>query len=171
MFLEFFYRHRFSRLQTKYTVKCLKYKFKYDDVKYIKLFKFIKSFVVQLTNFKLIRFSIGQLPLWAKKHISEDTSPPISLNKGVAQPKGRWAQRAERTVDVKSFYSDSVISFPNLNGKTMHILKYTVIINIKIVLERIADSGGSKDSSLDSGTDSRQYSEIKHKHSLLKQVG
>lgn len=63
------------------------------------------------------RFSIGQLPLWAKKHISEDTSPPVSLTKGVVAPKGRWAQRAERTVGVKSFYtSDSVIPFPGPLG-------------------------------------------------------
>ncbi|XP_017782013.1 PREDICTED: WD repeat-containing protein 62 isoform X2 [Nicrophorus vespilloides] len=63
------------------------------------------------------RFSIGQLPLWAKKHISVDSSPPVSLNKGgVAAPKGRWAQRAERNVGVKSIYTDSVIPFPSLQG-------------------------------------------------------
>lgn len=64
------------------------------------------------------RFSFGALPLWAKKHISDDTSPPASLQRGIAVPKGRWAQRAERTVGMKSVYTDSIISFPSLNGMT-----------------------------------------------------
>ncbi|KAI4454792.1 wd repeat domain 62 isoform g [Holotrichia oblita] len=97
------------------------------------------------------RFNIGQLPLWAKKHISEDTSPPVSLTKGVVAPKGRWAQRAERSVGVKSFYtSDSVIPFPGMQ-------------------ERRADSDGSKDSSLDSGTEIKQYSEMRREIIITRQ--
>ncbi|KRT85576.1 WD40 domain-containing protein, partial [Oryctes borbonicus] len=97
------------------------------------------------------RFSIGQLPLWAKKHISDDTSPPISLTKGVVAPKGRWAQRAERNVGVKSFYTtDSVIPFPGIQ-------------------DRRIDSDGSKDSSLDSGTEIKQYSELRREIIINRQ--
>lgn len=63
------------------------------------------------------RFSIGQLPLWAKKHISDDTSPPTSFTKGVAAPKGRWAQRAERNAAIKSIYTDPILPFRSLHGK------------------------------------------------------
>lgn len=77
------------------------------------------------------RFSIGQLPQWAKKKFTEDTSQPASFNKNVVAPKGRWAQRAEHT--EKSFYSQG------FQGRF--------------------DSDGSKDSSLDSGTDIKNYSE------------
>lgn len=54
------------------------------------------------------RFSVGQLPLWAKRQISDDTSPPVSFTKGVATPKGRWAQRVEKNASVKSIYSDPI---------------------------------------------------------------
>ncbi|XP_031332031.1 uncharacterized protein LOC116162536 isoform X2 [Photinus pyralis] len=67
-------------------------------------------------------FSVGALPLWAKKHISDDSTLPTSLMKGVAAPKGRWAQRAERSID------------------------------------RRGDS--DKDSSLDSGTETKQSLEL-----------
>lgn len=60
---------------------------------------------------------MGALPLWAKKHISDDTGPPVPFSKGVAAPKGRWAQRAERSVGMKSIYTDSIISFSSLHGK------------------------------------------------------
>lgn len=62
------------------------------------------------------RFSIGQLPLWAKKHISDETSPPASFTKGVAAPKGRWAQRAERNAGIKSIYPDPILPFRSLHG-------------------------------------------------------
>ncbi|XP_074041740.1 WD repeat domain 62 isoform X2 [Leptinotarsa decemlineata] len=86
------------------------------------------------------RFSIGQLPQWAKKQLTEDTSQPSSLNKGVAIPKGRWAQRAENAMGVKSFYSNSSYPFPPTD-------------------RRFDSDGGSKDSSLDSGTEIKNYSE------------
>ncbi|KAK5638850.1 hypothetical protein RI129_013145 [Pyrocoelia pectoralis] len=86
------------------------------------------------------RFNVGALPLWAKKHISEDSNPPTSLMKGVAAPKGRWAQRAERSIGMKSIYTDSIISFPSLH-------------------DRRGDSD-EKDSSLDSGTETRQSLEL-----------
>nr|XP_022905625.1 uncharacterized protein LOC111417532 isoform X2 [Onthophagus taurus] len=82
------------------------------------------------------RFSVGQLPQWARKRIPEVTSTPASPYK-VAPPKGRWAQRAEE--NILTFYSaNSVISFSSIG-------------------DRRVDSDGSKDSSLDSGTESRQY--------------
>ncbi|XP_031332032.1 mitogen-activated protein kinase-binding protein 1 isoform X3 [Photinus pyralis] len=84
-------------------------------------------------------FSVGALPLWAKKHISDDSTLPTSLMKGVAAPKGRWAQRAERSIGMKSIYTDSIISFPSLH-------------------DRRGDS--DKDSSLDSGTETKQSLEL-----------
>ncbi|KAG8229700.1 hypothetical protein J437_LFUL009825, partial [Ladona fulva] len=129
------------------------------------------------------RFSVGQLPLWAKKQIVDDVSPPTSLGsssgvggsgsggggsssvgtscssslRGVSAgvsgnssrqqvdfPKGRWAQRIDAAgITVKSVLeSDSVIPFP-LNQ------------------DKRADSDGSKDSSIDSGTEVRQYSSFR----------
>ncbi|KAJ8956105.1 hypothetical protein NQ318_016559 [Aromia moschata] len=97
------------------------------------------------------RFSIGQLPQWAKKQFTEDTSQPPSLTKGVAAPKGRWAQRAENAMGVKSFYSRDPFPFPTL--------------------ERRADSdGGSKDSSLDSGTEVKQYTETRRETMTVSKV-
>ena len=66
------------------------------------------------------RFSVGQLPLWAKKQIGENNSAKLSSSvsgKGsVDLPKGRWAQRMDTNasgITVKSFYQgDSVIPFP-----------------------------------------------------------
>ena len=66
------------------------------------------------------RFSVGQLPLWAKKQIGSEGNPakPGSNAKGgVDLPKGRWAQRMDTTnasgITVKSFYQgDSVKPFP-----------------------------------------------------------
>lgn len=60
------------------------------------------------------RFSIGQLPQWAKKQLTEETVHSPSLTKGVAAPKGRWAQRAENAMGVKSFYSSNPYPFPAL---------------------------------------------------------
>ena len=75
------------------------------------------------------RFSVGQLPHWAKKQISDNQPPkstqvgtgPISSNNakgGVDLPKGKWGQRMDTTnssgITVKSFYQgDSVIPFPS----------------------------------------------------------
>lgn len=69
------------------------------------------------------RFSVGQLPLWAKKQIGESNPPKSSSSAGnnfkggVDLPKGRWAQRMDTTnasgITVKSVYQgDSVIPFP-----------------------------------------------------------
>ncbi|XP_056630117.1 mitogen-activated protein kinase-binding protein 1 isoform X3 [Diorhabda sublineata] len=87
------------------------------------------------------RFSIGQLPQWAKKQLTEDNSQPSSLSKGVVVPKGRWAERAENAMGVKSFYSHQPYPFPPID-------------------RRFDSDGGSKDSSLDSGTEVK-YSELR----------
>ena len=69
------------------------------------------------------RFSVGQLPLWAKKQIGESnpaksaTTGGGSAGSGGGLPKGRWAQRMDTTnasgITVKSVYQgDSVIPFP-----------------------------------------------------------
>lgn len=63
------------------------------------------------------RFGFGELPLWAQKHILDDVSPPASFTKGVAAPKGRWAQRAERNASIKSIYPESTLPFWSLHGK------------------------------------------------------
>ncbi|XP_046630860.1 mitogen-activated protein kinase-binding protein 1-like isoform X5 [Daphnia pulicaria] len=89
------------------------------------------------------RFSVGQLPLWAKKQIGENNPPKPGSNStnkgGVDLPKGRWAQRMDTTnasgITVKSFYQgDSVIPFPPSQMEKGNL----------------ADSDGSKDSSLES---------------------
>lgn len=72
-------------------------------------------YLLQLFSF---RFSIGQLPKWAKKQFTEDTVQPPSLTKGVAAPKGRWAQRAETAMGVKSFYSNNSYQFPHIGEKS-----------------------------------------------------
>ncbi len=71
------------------------------------------------------RFSLGKLPVWAKKQIFEragsltpTSPPPASLQKGGPTdfPKGRWGQRVGgggQSMTVKSHYdSDSIIPFP-----------------------------------------------------------
>ena len=68
------------------------------------------------------RFSVGQLPLWAKKQIGEGNAAKPATGSagagkgGVDLPKGRWAQRMDTNasgITVKSFYQgDSVIPFP-----------------------------------------------------------
>ncbi|XP_046444518.1 mitogen-activated protein kinase-binding protein 1-like isoform X7 [Daphnia pulex] len=89
------------------------------------------------------RFSVGQLPLWAKKQIGENNPPKPGSNStnkgGVDLPKGRWAQRMDTTnasgITVKSFYQgDSLIPFPPSQMEKGNL----------------ADSDGSKDSSLES---------------------
>jgi hypothetical protein len=66
------------------------------------------------------RFSVGQLPLWAKKQMADNSSPPTSLtNRQMDLPKGRWAQRLDAGgITVKSVYdSDSIIQIPLGQGK------------------------------------------------------
>lgn len=67
------------------------------------------------------KFSVSALPYWAKKQITDDTSPPVSLTSRENLPKGRWAQRAEKNISVKSVYSDTVIAFPSLQGNICKI--------------------------------------------------
>nr|CAD7444973.1 unnamed protein product [Timema bartmani] len=65
------------------------------------------------------RFTLTQLPFWAKKQMSEHTSPPLSLsNKQRDLPRGRWAQRLDTgEIKVKSVYdNDSVIQMPGNQG-------------------------------------------------------
>ncbi|XP_075219511.1 WD repeat domain 62 isoform X2 [Lycorma delicatula] len=91
-----------------------------------------------LSNDNDYRFSVGQLPLWAKKQMQQ-TVPVGGVGgpRTVEVPKGRWAQRIDPTgITVKSVYdSDSIIPFPMNTEKRL-------------------DSDGSKeDSSIDSGTE------------------
>ncbi|XP_060533650.1 mitogen-activated protein kinase-binding protein 1 isoform X2 [Cylas formicarius] len=96
------------------------------------------------------RFSIGQLPQWAKKQLAEDSSQPSALPKNVAPPKGRWAQRAENTFGVQAFYSANPLQIP--------------------VIDKRLDSDGSKDSSLDSGTEVKQYNETRREPAMLTKL-
>ncbi|XP_068901374.1 mitogen-activated protein kinase-binding protein 1-like isoform X6 [Tenebrio molitor] len=90
------------------------------------------------------RFSIGQLPQWAKKQLNEDTSHSPPLTKNVAVPKGRWAQRADHPLDVKNFYS-----------------------GVPSPAERRFDSDGSKDSSLE---ESRKESIISKRVTMMENI-
>lgn len=59
---------------------------------------------------------MGQLPLWAKKQMTEPQGPAGGAgDRGtVDMPKGRWAQRLHNNaITFKSHYdTDSVIPFP-----------------------------------------------------------
>ncbi|XP_045468503.1 mitogen-activated protein kinase-binding protein 1 isoform X4 [Harmonia axyridis] len=81
------------------------------------------------------RFSVGNLPQWAKKHVTGDSSQPPSMTKNVAQPRGKWAQRAENVLHSDTF----VPSVPHI-----------------ITSDKRFDSDGSKDSSLESTTETRK---------------
>ncbi|GIY86657.1 hypothetical protein CDAR_468181 [Caerostris darwini] len=68
------------------------------------------------------RFSIGQLPLWAKKQMLEKL-PEGTNNQNLPPPippRGRWAQRIDgQGLVVRSYLdSDSVIPFPNPGDET-----------------------------------------------------
>lgn len=113
------------------------------------------------------RFSVGQLPLWAKKQIntaSVDDSAALGSNTrslGVDLPKGRWAQRVQQGdgITVKSVYdSDEVIPFP---------LSRTVIDSDG----GGGGGGGSKDSSIDSGTETKCSSDYRRETVNNKKVG
>ncbi|XP_070153994.1 mitogen-activated protein kinase-binding protein 1 isoform X9 [Polyergus mexicanus] len=109
------------------------------------------------------RFSVGQLPLWAKKQInttSTDDSAVFDLNVrslNVDLPKGRWAQRVQESdgITVKSVYdSDEVIPFPP--SRTA------------IDSDAGGGGGGSKDSSIDSGTETKCSSEYRRETTISK---
>lgn len=116
------------------------------------------------------RFSVGQLPHWAKKQINTNSSADATADEnivtsgvrslsGVDMPKGRWAQRVQQAdgITVKSEYdSDEIIPFPP---------------------PRTIDSdgggggpGGSKDSSIDSGTETKCSSDYRREAMGIKRV-
>jgi len=110
------------------------------------------------------RFSVGQLPLWAKKQMntaSIDDSATLSSSVrslGVDLPKGRWAQRVQQGdgITVKSVYdSDEVIPFPPSRS----------------VIDSDGGDGGSKDSSIDSGTETKCSSDYRRETLINKRVG
>ncbi|XP_050452738.1 mitogen-activated protein kinase-binding protein 1 isoform X4 [Cataglyphis hispanica] len=109
------------------------------------------------------RFSVGQLPLWAKKQMntaSTDGSAVLDLNVrslNVDLPKGRWAQRVQESdsITVKSVYdSDEVIPFPPSRSA--------------IDSDGGGGGGGSKDSSIDSGTETKYSSEYRRETAINK---
>ncbi|XP_029167192.1 mitogen-activated protein kinase-binding protein 1 isoform X2 [Nylanderia fulva] len=108
------------------------------------------------------RFSVGQLPLWAKKQINtsaDEQGAAHDLNVrslNVDLPKGRWAQRVQQTdgITVKSVYdSDEVIPFPPSRA-----------------IDSDGGGGGvdSKDSSIDSGTETKYSSEYRQEIAAKK---
>ncbi|XP_066601147.1 mitogen-activated protein kinase-binding protein 1 isoform X2 [Prorops nasuta] len=106
------------------------------------------------------RFSVGQLPLWAKKQINtastEDHSESNARSLGVDMPKGRWAQRVQQVdgITVKSvFESDEVIPFPPPRIGTD---------------SDGGGAGGSKDSSIDSGTETKCSSDYRRETIVIK---
>lgn len=112
------------------------------------------------------RFSVGQLPLWAKKQIntaSADDSAALGSSArslGVDLPKGRWAQRVQQVdgITVKSVYdSDEVIPFPPSRS----------------AIDSDGGGGGgsgSKDSSIDSGTETKCSSDYHRETISSKRV-
>ncbi|XP_026674266.1 mitogen-activated protein kinase-binding protein 1 isoform X11 [Ceratina calcarata] len=106
------------------------------------------------------RFSVGQLPLWAKKQINTDESATLDSNVrplGVDLPKGRWAQRVQQGdgITVKSVYdSDEVIPFPPPRGA--------------LDSDGGGNGGGSKDSSIDSGTETKCSSDYRRETMIIK---
>jgi len=110
------------------------------------------------------RFSVGQLPLWAKKQMntaSIDDSATLNSSVrslGVDLPKGRWAQRVQQGdgITVKSVYdSDEVIPFPPSRS----------------AIDSDGGDGGSKDSSIDSGTETKCSSDYRRETLINKRVG
>ncbi|XP_011352120.1 uncharacterized protein LOC105287932 isoform X3 [Ooceraea biroi] len=110
------------------------------------------------------RFSVGQLPLWAKKQIntasSTDDGAALGSNVrslGVDLPKGRWAQRVQQGdgITVKSVYdSDEVIPFPSRSAIDSD--------------GGVGGGGGSKDSSIDSGTETKCSSDYRRETIVSK---
>ncbi|XP_076618757.1 WD repeat domain 62 isoform X3 [Colletes latitarsis] len=109
------------------------------------------------------RFSVGQLPLWAKKQINTaiaDETTVLGTNArplGVDLPKGRWAQRVQQGdgITVKSVYdSDEIIPFPPPRGT--------------IDSDGGGGGGGSKDSSIDSGTETKCSSDYRRETITIK---
>ncbi|XP_023225162.1 mitogen-activated protein kinase-binding protein 1-like [Centruroides sculpturatus] len=78
---------------------------------------------ISMENSPEYRFSIGQLPGWAKKQIVEDSTTSSSYSESESsltiQPRGRWAQRVDgQGLVVRSYLpSDSIIPYPNNQGQ------------------------------------------------------
>jgi len=117
------------------------------------------------------RFSVGQLPLWAKKQMNttssgtDDCAAPGSTVRALAVdlPKGRWAQRVQQGdgITVKSVYdSDEVIPFPSRTA-----------IDSDGGVGGGCGGGGSKDSSIDSGTETKCSSDYRRETIVAKRVG
>lgn len=144
------------------------------------------------------RFSVGQLPHWAKKQINTNTNSTATTTAtlssssssalststtaaasvasatttataidtvndnsvssgvrslGIDMPKGRWAQRVQQTdsITVKSIYdSDEIIPFPVPRSGLVDL--------------------GSKDSSIDSGTETKSSSDYRRDTISIKRV-
>ncbi|KAL6258300.1 hypothetical protein P5V15_010242 [Pogonomyrmex californicus] len=114
------------------------------------------------------RFSVGQLPLWAKKQINTtnvDDSVVLSSNArslGVDLPKGRWAQRVQQGdgITVKSVYdSDEIIPFPSSRS----------IVDSNDGGYGGGGGGSSKDSSIDSGTETKCSNDYQREMIIIKQ--
>ena len=59
------------------------------------------------------RFSVGKLPVWAKKQLCESSSPGPGPSADPDLPKGRWAAKKRDHVSVKThFVSNSIITRP-----------------------------------------------------------
>lgn len=113
-----------------------------------------------------IDYRFGQLPLWAKKQIdtvrTEESASLTSGSRslGVDLPKGRWAQRLQQTdgINVKSVYEgEEVIPFPPPRTATDS--------------DGGGGGGGSKDSSIDSGTETKCSSDYRRDGIIIKRVG
>ncbi|XP_072757663.1 WD repeat-containing protein 62 isoform X4 [Anoplolepis gracilipes] len=112
------------------------------------------------------RFSVGQLPLWAKKQINttstdESAVPDLNVRSlNIDLPKGRWAQRVQESdgITVKSVYnSDEVIPFPSSRNA--------------IDSDGGGGCSGSKDSSIDSGTETKYGNEYRRETIISKREG
>lgn len=85
---------------------------------------------ISVENSPEYRFSIGQLPGWAKKQIVEESTTSSSYSESESsltiQPRGRWAQRVDgQGLVVRSYLpSDSVIPYPNNQGQKQN--KYSL---------------------------------------------
>ena len=73
----------------------------------------VKPHTLKTIQFYFSRFSVGKLPIWAKKQLVGAPGSGNQPGNSDAMPKGRWAARIGGQVTVKSHYdSDSVIPFP-----------------------------------------------------------
>ena len=77
------------------------------------MIKFAPFTFFLLSNCKSCRFSVGKLPVWAKKQLTGGPGQGNPSDNPGDLPKGRWAARIGGQSTLKSHYdSDSVIPFP-----------------------------------------------------------